>query len=93
MSCLTAASGEPAGSLQQIGGSSDMATVWTVLCRGHDSHVAISTLSRLDVQQRSIIHMSTLSADLSVVTSVGLDLAKYVFQVHGVDKPQIDIGL
>ena len=29
--------------------------------------------------------MSKLAADLSVVTSVGLDLAKHVFQVHAVD--------
>lgn len=29
--------------------------------------------------------MSKLSADLSVVTSVGLDLAKHIFQVHCVD--------
>lgn len=29
--------------------------------------------------------MSKVSADLSVVTSVGLDLAKHVFQVHAVD--------
>lgn len=29
--------------------------------------------------------MSKLAADLSVVTSVGLDLAKHVFQVHCVD--------
>ena len=29
--------------------------------------------------------MSKLSSDLSAVTSVGLDLAKHVFQVHAVD--------
>ena len=29
--------------------------------------------------------MSKVAADLSVVTSVGLDLAKHVFQVHAVD--------
>ena len=29
--------------------------------------------------------MSKLAVDLSVVTSVGLDLAKHVFQVHCVD--------
>ena len=29
--------------------------------------------------------MSKVAADLSVVTSVGLDLAKHVFQVHCVD--------
>ncbi|MEQ1689282.1 MAG: hypothetical protein ABL874_11985 [Sphingopyxis sp.] len=29
--------------------------------------------------------MSKLTADLSVVISVGLDLAKHVFQVHCVD--------
>lgn len=29
--------------------------------------------------------MSKVIADLSVVTSVGLDLAKHVFQVHAVD--------
>lgn len=29
--------------------------------------------------------MSKVVADLSVVTSVGLDLAKHVFQVHAVD--------
>lgn len=34
---------------------------------------------------RSTIHMSKLTADLSVVISVGLDLAKHVFQVHCVD--------
>ncbi|MBY0285336.1 MAG: hypothetical protein K2W81_15410 [Sphingomonas sp.] len=29
--------------------------------------------------------MSKIAADVSVVTSVGLDLAKHVFQVHAVD--------
>ena len=34
---------------------------------------------------RSAAHMGKSITDLSSVTTVGLDLAKHVFQVHGVD--------
>jgi hypothetical protein len=37
--------------------------------------------------------MSKLATDLSVVTSVGLDLAKHVFQVHAVDASGKVIGI
>jgi transposase len=37
------------------------------------------------IHQRSTIHMSKIVADLSAVTTVSVDLAKHVFQVHAVD--------
>jgi len=39
----------------------------------------------VEIHQGSTIHMSKIVADLSAVTTVGVDLAKHVFQVHAVD--------
>jgi hypothetical protein len=39
----------------------------------------------VEIHQGSTIHMSKLTAELSSVTTVSVDLAKHVFQVHAVD--------
>jgi hypothetical protein len=59
--------------------------IWTAPAPASDSIESCAKLVVVEQPSEGALSMGKSITDLSSVTTVGFDLAKHIFQVHGVD--------